>query len=349
MTQRSILIVGMVALAGMLIFAGCSSDEPTGTTTATTTLEMVDVAQVIRNVTPPVYVAPTSAPAIDSFEVWTQGEWPLLETVFGSNEPQSLEQNIYEFGFFTGAIKDIIQLDANGDVITGDYIDSVVRVEQGLDTTFHGTFTVSELTAQTTIPTACQEILGTTYDLDYLIDISIDEIPDGNVKVGFKIDSTEQILVVYLTDMSGEPGRTESSISYSSLNLADSTFIFKGVMYTTNPYGIFSTAYVISSVTEGEFGYRSGWVSDESGQEYNMRGGIVGGGDKDVEFALKYRQWVPFDTTVADPNFTFDQVFGPNYTEGTGLISAYEEYTNDSLFIDLDLIPDAVVADPWAE
>jgi hypothetical protein len=80
-----------------------------------------------------------------------------------------------------------------------------------------------------------------------------------------------------------------------------------------------------------------------------MLGCIVGGGNKDVEFAMKYRQFKPADTTEMDSYSSYDQVFGPNYSEGTGLISEYDAYLADELIYTYEAIPSAQVVSPWAE
>ncbi len=352
---RSIYAVLFTITLGLfLAFVGCSEDTTspgiTGAGGDTTSLTMLDVAGIVRAVTPPVYSAPQGVVANDSFEIWTQGDYPLLEKVFGDDEPQTLEQNIYEFEFFMGMLDSILLVDENGDIVTGTYIDSVVREEQGQANVYHGTFEVSALAGVTTIPVAEQDIMGTSYSLDYLIEITIDEIPGGEVKVGFSLDSTEQAMLVYISNMDDDTASTQSSIVYSTLDPRDSTFVFKGVMYGSRPEGIHSVAYIISSESSGEFGYRASWIYDQVGYEdWTSLGAIIGGGNKDVEFALKFRQYYPVTAQNPDSNWSFDEVFGPNYSNGSGLISSYSTYVNEELIIGYSMLPQAVVANPWAQ
>lgn|GEM_PF-1351072 len=359
MLRKLAAIFAVLLLSAGMIFTGCSEDSSTPTTPGggsdTLTLEIMDVAEIIRAVTPPVYNAPQGFPATDSFEVWTQGDYPLLEMVFGDEEDQTLDRNIYEFEFFTGMFREHMLVDENGAIITGTYSGEIVREEPGGgDSTYHGTFLVSNLTGNTTVPANVQSIIGTSIDFDYLIEIAVDEIPNGQVKVGFKFDSTEQSMMVWLNNMGGEPDRSSSSLVYSTLDPRDSTFQFKGTSYGSDNYGTFSTSYIVSSEANGEFGYRSSWFWEEAnpqpGTEDTMsyRGSIIGGGNKDVEFALKFRQFRPADSETADQYWSFDQVFGPNYSEGTGLISSYAAYVNESLIIDYDDITLEMIPNPWA-
>ena len=82
----------------------------------------------------------------------------------------------------------------------------------------------------------------------------------------------------------------------------------------------------MSSETTSDFAYRMSWFSDSPGLDETLLGCIIGGGNKDVEFAMKYRQYMPADSAVMDSACMYDQVFGPNYSEGTGLISDYDAY-----------------------
>lgn len=80
-----------------------------------------------------------------------------------------------------------------------------------------------------------------------------------------------------------------------------------------------------------------------------MLGCIIGGGNKDVEFALKYRQFMPADAEEMDEFSAYDQVFGPNYAEGTSLISEFDEYVNEALIYTHEAIPIETFPSPWAE
>jgi hypothetical protein len=43
----------------------------------------------------------------------------------------------------------------------------------------------------------------------------------------------------------------------------------------------------------------------------------------------------------------YDAVFGPNYTEGTSLITAFDSYLNEDLFYPYSAIPQLPLANPF--
>jgi hypothetical protein len=62
---------------------------------------------------------------------------------------------------------------------------------------------------------------------------------------------------------------------------------------------------------------------------------------------MRYRAYIPADTAVCDSLHMYDAVFGPNYAEGTGLISDYDSYLSESLFIPYEAIPQLPLANPF--
>jgi len=111
---------------------------------------------------------------------------------------------------------------------------------------------------------------------------------------------------------------------------------------------LFAYAFNISSESNSDFSYRNSWYSNGSGT-IDFLHTIVGGGNKESEFALRYRCFSPADTTVADSAHMSDQLFGPNYTEGTGLLTDYNDYIDEDLIFGYDLIPMEMLTDPWEE
>jgi len=355
MSTKLLTFMLMVVFALMLAFVGCSDDDSNPATSSsgtadTTELNLIDIAQVIKDVAPPVYAAPILKSSPDSFEIWTEGDYPLLYKVFGEDDPQTLYRNVEFFEMFMDMIDGMLLVDENGDLIPGTFTEAHTDTIDGQEITRTGTCTVSALTTATAIPTACQGILGTSHDLDYLVEVSIEEMPEAELQIGFKLSETEQTMLVFQANMSGIPGDTESSITYASLDPSDSTFVFKGFMYCTHSEGAetFTTSFIMTSENTGDFSYRMSWYSDGI-PDSDLLGCIIGGGNKDTEFALKYRQYTPADAAEYDAEWAFDEVFGPNYTNGTGLITDYATFVNEALIIGYDLVPHAVVPNPWAE
>lgn len=351
MSKNLSIFMLIAGLALALTFIGCSDDEtPTsgggGLAADTTALELLDLGELVAAVAPPEYTAPAGKAFIDSIEAWTEGDYPLLDKVFGSDDPQTLYRNIESYEDFMGQVEHFLLVDENGDFITGTFNDTVSDTVDGTPVTFTPTVTVTALTSATSVPTEAQAIIGTSVDLDYLVSLAIPEIAGGTVQYGFKIDSTEQTVLIYEADMSGGDNE-ESSLVYASMDPTDSTIVFKGVGYSEDDRGMFTYVFNMASETDGDFTYRMSWYSDDNTPD--LLGSIIGGGDKDTEFAMTYRQFMPADTTVADPEWAFEQVFGPNYTEGTGLISSYSTYTDTTLYYNYDDVPQGDITNPFAD
>ena len=89
------------------------------------------------------------------------------------------------------------------------------------------------------------------------------------------------------------------------------------------------------------------WYADV--EESSLLGCIIGGGNKDDEFALLYRQFNPADAAVCDSNYILDQIFDANFNLlplpewGLGT-SVYE----GDLFT-YDDMPPSLILSPWAE
>jgi hypothetical protein len=342
-------IVGAAVIACFLI-AGCSDDETPTTpdnNNQTYDIDLADLQALIEDVAPPEYTGPSSAPTeIDS--MWLYGQYSLLGKVFGSQDPQSLYTNVNSFKDNMDIITKVAKVDANNNLITGTYVDSSVIEMDGDSVMIHFTATVTALENATAIPADAQGIIGTSVDVDYLISVETVEMPQGNVLMGIKLTDTEQTLLFYDEGM-GDPNSSQNRLLYASLNLADSTFVFKGLGYVLHQDArIFSYAFNITSAANSDFSYSMSWyAAGELPDDYLCC--ILGGGNKNTEFGMSYRQFVPADTNVMDSVNMYDQVFGPDYTEGAGLITDYAEYVDEGLLFLYDVVPQALVTNPWAE
>jgi hypothetical protein len=342
------------ALLLMLGAVGCSDDEktttPTPTDPVTSPLELLDLQALVEAVAPPEFTAPVSIPTgVDSLGVWTTGDYPLLGKVFGSNDPQTLYRNINDFKRNMDILGAALLVDENGDIVAGVFTDSIMIDFNGDSIMAHYTGTVTALTDPTVIPTQSQAIIGENVDIDYLVTLAVDEMSGSTEQFGITVNDSVQTLLQFHM-MTEEGVRTESNLVYATMNLNDSTFTFRGVGYVGYvSSAIFAYGYNMTSESTSDFSYRMSWFSNELPDDGTLLGCIVGGGNKDVEFALKYRQFSPADTTVMDSYSTYDQVFGPNYSEGTGLISDYEAYVDDGLILTYDAIPVDQITSPWVE
>jgi hypothetical protein len=249
------------------------------------------------------------------------------------------------------AIDQIQQIDENGAVVTGVFTDSLTMPmgEEDLETTIHFTATVTALSTPTVIPTELQSVLGESIDLDFLITVTIEEETGESIKFGLTLTAEEQTLLQYSTTVYDPNDKSSSSLVFSSMDPTDSSFVFKGARY--NRYDNaeeWNFVFDLSSQSISDFACRTSWFSNSITEIGELRT-IVGGGNKDVEFALCYRVYNPPDTIAADTATTLSQVFGPEYTEGTSLISAYSDYVAESTVIRNDELPSGMITDPWAD
>ncbi len=340
--KKAALILALGAFS-VLMALGCSDDKKTTTsTTELAPLDMVDIGAVIAQAAPPEFTAPSTSPAaVDS--IWNAGSQPLLEVVFGANEPQALYRNINEFELKLAILQNTLLTDGDGNIATGTYVDSAAVN----DMMMHYTATVTALSSPTAVPTDAQWMFGETVDVGYLVEIAVEEEPASTIKLGVTLNSTEETIFEY-SYSTEENDKTTSLLNYASLDPTDSSFAFKGIRYVH--YGddeVFNCAFNIGSASTADFSYRMAWVSNPPDSTEFLYC-LVGGGNRDVEFALKFCMLSPITATEPDPEGIYDQVFGPNYSEGSGLISAYSEYLNDNLLFSGQDMPTAHLTDPWA-
>lgn len=339
-------IMSVLFMACLLLLAvGCSDNDSTSSP-QTNHLNLIDIEDLIEETAPPEYIPPSGDPAAtDSFEIWTTGQYALLGKVFGSEDPQTLYKNLYEFTGILEMVQNMVQVDADGNIITGVYIDSSMVEMEGEDPVMaHFTTTITELEEVTTIPAIGQTILGETVDLDLLITVESDIFTA--MQLGVTINETEQTILSFHNYDHGE--QEETQLVLASMDPTDSSYTFRGIGWVGYDNGnIFGFGYNMTSESTSDFTYRMSWYANEL--EEDMLGCIIGGGNKDVEFALKYRQFMPADDEEMDEFSAYDQVFGPNYSEGTSLISEFDEYVDEDLIYTHESIPIETFPSPWEE
>ncbi len=344
--------LGSIAAAVCLLTlaAGCSDKKTTNPTVAPQPLKIVALDSIISRVAPPEYTGPVGSPTtLDS--AWLYGSHPLLSSVFGNVDPQTLYANIGKFKMNMDICSHFLKVDAHGAVITGAVSDSVhIEMMPGDSAWLNCSGTVSKLNAAVSIPEAAQTIIGTSVNLDYLLSLQIAEIPTASYSLGLKLTDTNQTFLQFFED-SGAKGETQ--MAYLSLKISDSTFDFRGTGHCVQaPTGQsvdssrFSWGYNITSSANANFAYRMAYTSN-GWQGINQMFKYLGGGNKNTEFALSYRSYIPADTTVCDSLHMYDAVFGPDYVEGTGLLSTYNSYLDESLFYPYSAIPQLPLGNPF--
>jgi len=340
-------MLAVLLFSVLFLFVGCSDDSPTGTTvdnndTDWTSIQFANFDQLVNKIAPPVYVSPQSSPA--TLDDWTTGDYSLLGKVFSESEPMSLYWNLETFEANLSELEMFL--------LVNDSCDVMVDSSSGEGDSNPGDYIeITELTTATTIPSEMSPIIGASVTVENLITFNFPDMEEGEInQVGFTLNDDEQTILAFQR-MPEEGTIIVSMVYYAHFDAVDSSIIMKGVVF--KDYGDGTSArwgYNINSVNTSEFAYRMSWYSEDIPGNDDMLACIIGGGDKDVEFALKYREYKPADSTDHIADMALEQVFGPNYTtEGESLITAFSTFVNDDLFFGYSSMPTALMSSPWAE
>ncbi|MBN2225791.1 MAG: hypothetical protein JW763_00350 [candidate division Zixibacteria bacterium] len=332
--------VMMLVVALFCLTVVCSDDDsvPTGPGDGWSSVNFADYEDLIGDIAPPVYTEPLASPSeIDP--MWTS---TFLNKVFSEQEPMSLYSNLAYFDELVEEIGYFLVMNEEGDIA----VDS--SLSEG-ELHSYDVCQITELGSAVPIPTALQGVFGATATVENLATMDFPEMAEDEVlQLGFTINDEEQAVLAFQR-MDETEAITVTTLYYFYMDMADSSIVMRGAVY--KDYGDETSArwvYDIQSVDESEFAYRMSWYSDPEGElTETMLGCIIGGGDKDVEFALTYREYKPADSTDFYADMSQEQVFGPNYTEGTSLISEFSTFVNADLFIVYGEMPSALLTSPF--
>ncbi len=348
MFKKSLICIFVVFIAlAFVFFAGCSDDSPTtsagdgenGGTILNFDLSLYTA--LVEEIAPPVYTSPVGKTAVlDS--VWFAGDYPLLGKVFSDEEPMSLYWNLERLDAIISEINTALAQDSVFD-----------EDSSGADTNSNefGWYEIIELSMPTTIPTECAEVFGfTSLDLDYVIKMHSAEDSNFASHAGFKVDSSEEQFLTYFKNENPAEygGGTETFVYYAYRNLNTDSINIMGVFYKLYPDSTTSARWVydIKSVEDSLFDYRMSWFSDEL--ETSLLGCIIGGGNKDQSFALKYNQYMPADAESSDPEQNTSGAFNSDYSEATDFATEYADFLHPSRYFTFDYIPTGYLPSPWA-
>lgn len=323
---------GLILIMGLAILvASCGGDDSsTGSSGSYRAVNFADYDALITEIAPPQYSGPSATPG-DIDPDWNTGSNPLLGKVFSEDEPMSLYWNLAYFEDQTSEIEQLLQVDdSTGEYLAGNMI------------------TVTTLTSPVTIPSAASGVLGTSVSVGTLIEADFEGMPAGTInQLAFNQDSTQETILSYFYYPSTD--ETESSIFYATHNLADSSVTMKAVFVKLESDGSrHSWVYDIHSVNEDDFAYRMSWYAPDFGDTSGL-GCIVGGGNRDTEFALRYRQYRPAESSTYDSIYILDQVFTSSYGEGTSLLSSYSAFISESLIFGYSHHPQALLESPFGQ
>ncbi|MBD3257210.1 hypothetical protein GF377_02160 [candidate division GN15 bacterium] len=330
-------VLCLVALTGFII--GCSDDgddSPTGPGGGSNSHNFIEFEQLIEEIAPPVYSGPTAAPG-DPDSIWTDGQYALLGKVFGETEPMSLYTNIEALD----RAVEMLQSTFNAFDSMGISGDTSFTTDSGM------TVETESLTTITGIPMNAQVALG-------LSGVMLDRVFKNTVvwqgdtmyyHIGYIITPLNE---VYLSWYSSDDGSArESNLYYASIDLADSSLDIRGVFYKEETEETASWAYRIETVDEADFAYKMAWYSDIWGDTTGV-GSVIGGGNRDTLFAMRYRQWSPADASEYDTLYALEQMFDSAYTYlGTSIATGLEEHIVADSMLTYSSQPGDFIPSPW--
>ncbi len=323
------LFLVLFALCALSLI-GCGEDDaPTGSggDAKGTVYDFDSYRQWVDMVAPAVYVAPVAAPSGQFDSMWTEGSNPLLGKVFGENEPMSLYANVEYLDEVVAELNSILsQGDSSSFVVDTPWVSLI------------------DINGAQALPGSVVSIMGfssVTLDRALLIDN-----PDGDTThVGFILTDSTQTVLAYRR--SPYQGSWESFLFYGHVNTNDSTVDIKGVFYKVeSDQSAHSWVYDIQTVNEVDFAYRMSWYAPDMGDTTGL-GCIIGGGDADDQFAMRYRQYIPADAPTVDSIAILDQMFDAQYNYLGAIAAGYETFVDvNDLFLYGDM-PQALVESPW--
>lgn len=351
--NRMFSLIPAAMIIVMMLALGCSNDSNVTSTGGGDNPEVTlsKYSDLVEAIAPPVFSGGGAfsrlfKPTDDSIS-WWYGDYCLLGKVFSEDEPMSLYRNTEELDNAVEFINTAIENGITDTSFTHEDDSGSVAIE------------IAELTEAVVIPENCRGILKMdSLELDYFVEFALDSM-DLLYQAGFKKNDTDEYFLTYFSApyQSAEyPDGEESAIFYAHRDLSTDAIDIRGVFY--KDYGDVDETkaiwgYHIKTVNDDDFDYSMSWYSNELPDDQDLLGCIIGGGDKDTEFILRYRQCVPADTNVFDENYIMDRKFGSNYTDlGTDLSSFWTDlYPTDSMYTYDDLPTELLTSplDPGSE
>ncbi len=297
-----------------IFVVGCgSSDDPTSPG-GRNSASFQNYEQYIREIAPPEFTQIAASPR--AYGDWTEGEYPLLAKVFSENEPMSLYSNTETLDNLIDELNEHVGTDESGKYVKLIDTDS--------------TLTLTELTSNLPIPTHLQSLFGmSSVNLDYLAVLEYEKLPTSVRKIGFsQTDETEELLLFYKAPYGSQ---TTTHLYYAFVDKTIDSIVIIGAeskAETASPSNVTANwSYRISTVNETDFDYIMAW----GGIEADFMGKVIGGGNKDVKFALRYQGFNP--STAAEPHEDMTQMFGPNFSDEGTLTTGFDYFISADRFL----------------
>lgn len=341
--MQHIKTIGMLFAIFMVmgLIMSCGSNNSTSPGTNTRNIKFTDYEAKVKDIIPDPFSPSASTSAerapLTINPMWYEGQEAILNKVLGEDHSQSIFFYLEQFQNTIANIEDLLEVDDSGNLFA--------------DTSWMHLY---DLSTPTPIPLEARAVLGNSIMVEHWIDVEFETDVAGKVNhIGFtKNDDEETILLYNYFPPEESDGGTRSWIFYAHFDPSDSSIVMKGVDYKELANGkIASEVFDIHTVNLADFAYRLSWYSDEivDPEPTTFLGCIVGGGNRNTEFALRYRQFMPADAEDYDSMFMLDQVFNSDYSEGTSLISSYSSLVDESLIFRIDDVPTQQLPSPWEQ
>ena len=339
---RKLFPILICTLALMALVIGCSDDDttPTSPSGGSGGLNFTEFGDLVQEIAPPIYDAPVTAPG-DPDSMWTEGDYALLGKVFGEDEPMSLYSNIEALDQAIAMLEEAFGVYDSLNIAD----DSSYVPEAGV------TVTTDSLTSITPIPVEAQSVFGfAAIDLDRVFKMQVISGSDTmQYHVGYKLTAINESYLSWFSGTNSSAGAHETNLYHASLDLTDSSLQIHGVFFKIDSQETATWAYEIQTIDESDFAYRMAWFSDMWGDTTGV-GSVIGGGNSDTLFAMKYRQWSPANEVEYDTMYALDQMFDSAYTYlGSTIATGLNEFVvEDSMFTYSDQ-PTDYLPSPWAD
>jgi len=363
-TRNGIIVTALlaaVAVAALLV--GCSDDSTSAESDAVA-VDLSNFYDLTAAVAPQAFDAAPGAPALaplvppdTSLGCWTDGSGALLRFGFGSAAPMALHRNTNRFQQSVEWMNRVRRL--------GDTTFTGVPTDSG---TLSGTMSVTRLQQGVNVPEGCQTVLGDSpLNLRYHLRVQLNEQTQTRIEAAFSQDDTCEAMLAYYgcaAPDSSHPDAYEHCLTYAYRQRARDSFVVRAVHFTEYRNAETECAmwsYEITSRNQNQFFYRLAWFADDFADSAGV-GSLIGAGQNQTQFALRYQQMIPEDRTAPDtldPHGHLYRLFGPNYADqGLTLGTTFDDATDPGLMFRYTHLPVALrltpaeagaILNPWSD
>lgn len=348
MNKRLIMLA--LALVAVLALIACSSSDSDGDSPGNPTdpqepgdsmfadMQFNDFGADARRVLPPVY---QSGKSVD-FDMWRDGDYPLLGKVFSEHEPMSIHRNIDDHDAIMLEIDTMIQM-----------VESYTAENEGelpsepfeFEHPEYGTGTVDfdfiMPAAAVPVPAVCQTVFGRTeVPVQYVLHVSVqfagEEMAYESPWFGFTLGEDVETVYYWAVGM-GEDGQPEGSqLFFAEKDLTSEAVEIAGAYFKADGPGEeerCNWVYHMTGNSNFDFTYNMGWYAECP--DFDLFACVEGSGNKAVEFGLRYHEYT--DTTgwiEYREDSVSEEIFGPVGGDPYGYIDPEDRAGEPADYID---------------